>query len=46
METPERELFRIVDEEPGTGESAWLMTFMLVVALMLVSTATGLAIFL
>ena len=41
MQTPERELFRIADEEVGIGESSWLMTFMLVVALILVGAATG-----
>jgi len=45
METPERELFRVVDEESGTGESAWLLTFMLVVALILVGAATGIVLF-
>jgi len=45
METPERQLFRVADEEPGSSEGAWLSRFMLILSLAFVGLATILMLF-
>ena len=40
METPERQLFRIADEEPSSDEGLWFTRLMLIVALAAVGLAT------
>jgi hypothetical protein len=42
METPERQLFRVAEEEPRGTESAWLTRLMLLLSLAFVGVATAL----
>ncbi len=40
METPERQLFRIADEEPRANAGTWLTRLMLIISLAFVGLAT------